>query len=231
MEGWVKIHRKIVENPYYFSEAFTRSQAWIDLIILANHKENFFYKRGVKVNVNIGQVGYDLDSLGKRWKWSRGKVERFINELEKDNQVVRQKTNVTTLISIVKYKDYQTDSKAKDKPNSKADGHQTVKQTEANKNEKNENNEKKEEEEEKIINIDFLDFWDLYNKKQGDKESCENKWNKLKDIDRQKIIDTLPVFLSKIKDKQFQPLPATYLNQKRWNDEIIENKQERKMIW
>ena len=139
MEGWIKLHRKIVENPYYFSEPFTRSQAWIDLIILANHKENFFFKRGIKVIVKVGEVGYDLDTLGKRWKWSRGKVERFVNELENDKQIVRQKTNVTTLISIVNYILYQTDGKAKEKtnnkPNSKADGHQIVKQTEANKNE------------------------------------------------------------------------------------------------
>jgi hypothetical protein len=70
------------------------------------------------------------------------------------------------------------------------------------------------------INISFDTFWNLYNKKQGDKEACEKKWIKLTDTDRQKIIDTLPLFLSKITDKQFQPLPATYLNQKRWNDEI-----------
>lgn len=28
------------------------------------------------------------------------------------------------------------------------------------------------------------------------------------------------MFLGQINDKQFQPMPATYLNQERWNDEI-----------
>ena len=154
MEGWIKLHRKIVDNPYYFSEPFTRSQAWVDLLILANHKVGYFYKRGIKVTVEIGQVGYDLDSLGKRQKWSRGKVERFINELETDKQIVRQKTNVTTLLSIVNYKSYQTDSKAESKPNSKADGQQTVKQTEANKNDKNEENEKNN----KPTESEFLEY-------------------------------------------------------------------------
>jgi hypothetical protein len=65
----------------------------------------------------------------------------------------------------------------------------------------------------------FSEFWDLYNKKQGDKDGCIKKWKQLTDEERQKIIKTLPSFLSKIKDKQYQPLPATYLNQKRWNDE------------
>jgi hypothetical protein len=68
------------------------------------------------------------------------------------------------------------------------------------------------------INISFDVFWNLYNKKINSKD-CESKWNKLKDIDRQKIIDTLPNFLNSITDKQYQPHPITYLNQKRWNDE------------
>lgn len=153
--GWIKIYRKIVENPYYFSEPFTRSQAWIDLLIVANHKDNFFYKRGVKVEVKRGQIGWDLESLGKRWQWSRGKVERFISELETSNQVVRQKTNVTTLISLVNYELYQEDSKpnskANDKANSKPNEHQTTKQTEANKNVKNNKNEKNVKNEQELI--------------------------------------------------------------------------------
>lgn len=121
MSGWIKLHRKITDNPLYFSEQFNRSMAWIDLLLLANYADNYFFKRGVRVDVKAGQVGYDLDSLAKRWKWSRGKVERFLKMLENDNQIVRQKNNVTTLISIVNYKEYQQDEKANSKPNSKAD--------------------------------------------------------------------------------------------------------------
>jgi hypothetical protein len=73
----------------------------------------------------------------------------------------------------------------------------------------------------KDINIPFDTFWDLYNKKVGSKDSCLSKWNKLKDEERQKIIDTLPTFLKSISDKKFQPHPQTYLNQSRWNDEIV----------
>jgi hypothetical protein len=122
MSGWIKIHRKITENPLYFSEPFNRSMAWIDMILLANHSDNYFFKRGIRVDVKVGQIGYDLDTLGKRWQWSRGKVERFMQMLENDKQIVRQKTNVTTLISIVNYKEYQQDSKADSKANNKANG-------------------------------------------------------------------------------------------------------------
>lgn len=127
MSGWIKLHRKITDNPLYFSEPFTRSMAWVDMLLIANHTDNFFFKRGIRVDIKMGQIGYDLDTLSKRWKWSRGKVERFLQMLEKDEQIVRQKTNVTTLISIVNYKEYQTDDKANrkanDKPNSKPNEH------------------------------------------------------------------------------------------------------------
>ena len=43
-----------------------------------------------------------------------------VKTLENENQIVRQKNNVTTLISIVNYNEYQTDDKANSKPNSKA---------------------------------------------------------------------------------------------------------------
>jgi hypothetical protein len=131
-----------MDNPLYFSEPFSRTQAWIDLLLLANHKENYFFKRGIKVEVSIGQVGYDIESLGKRWQWSRGKVERFILHLEKEGNVVRQKNNVSTLISITKYKEYQADSKPKDNTKGKPNGHQIGTQTDTNKNDNNEKNEK-----------------------------------------------------------------------------------------
>lgn len=66
----------------------------------------------------------------------------------------------------------------------------------------------------------FDDFWNLYGKKMGDKPKCEKKWLKLKPEEREKIMRILPDWISQFRDKQFQPYPATFLNQQRWNDEI-----------
>jgi hypothetical protein len=127
-DGWIKLYRKIFDNPYYFSEKFCRSMAWIDLLLLANHNQGFFFKRGIKIKLKSGQLGYDIDSLAKRWGWSRGKVGRWFYELEKDGQIVMQKSNVTTIISIVNYSIYQgcdkASGKANRKPNSKPNGHE-----------------------------------------------------------------------------------------------------------
>ena len=69
--------------------------------------------------------------------------------------------------------------------------------------------------------VPFETFWNLYNKKLGSKDNCEKKWNKLPLEIQQKIIEILPEYLKSITDKQFQPYPETWINQKRWNNEII----------
>jgi hypothetical protein len=72
-----------------------------------------------------------------------------------------------------------------------------------------------------IVKVDFKIFWDLYNKKLGSKDNCEKKWNKLPSDIQKKIIEILPEYLKSINDKQFQPYPETWINQKRWDNEII----------
>jgi len=145
MEGWIKLHRKLMDNPQYFSEPFCRNMAWVDLLMLANHTKKSFYKRGILVEINKGEIGYDVGTLGKRWRWSNGKVRRWFLTLETEGQIVWQKSNLTSIVSIVNYSNYQGGDTANDNANDIANGQQTVYQTDTNKNEKNEKNEKKEE--------------------------------------------------------------------------------------
>jgi uncharacterized phage protein (TIGR02220 family) len=114
-KGWIKLHRKIVDNPLWLSEPFTKAQAWVDLLLLANHKDGHIRKRGVLVTVERGQVGYSEEALAERWKWSRGKVRRYVVELARLSQVsrkiskktVQKKTSVSSFISITNYEAYQ----------------------------------------------------------------------------------------------------------------------------
>ena len=115
--GWIKLHRVIMEHPDWLSEPFTRAQAWIDLLLLANHKTGHIRKRGITITVERGQVGYSEDALASRWRWSRGKVRRYLSELTRLSQVsrkisektVQKNTSVSSLIYIVNYEKYQMD--------------------------------------------------------------------------------------------------------------------------
>ncbi len=145
--GWIKLHRKIIDGPLWVGEPFTRGQAWVDLLLIANHKPGYFRSRGVRVDVDRGQTGYALETLANRWMWSRGKVVRFLRELETEGQLVTQKTNVTTIITICNYDQYQENGQQIDtQTDSKrtANGQQTVRQTDTNKKVKNDKKVKNE---------------------------------------------------------------------------------------
>ena len=110
--GWIKLHRKIMENDYWLSEPFTRAQAWIDLLLLANHTTGHIMKRGILIEIQRGQVGYSEETLSARWKWSRGKVIRFLSQLKSRSQITRnpvqQNRNLSSLITIINYDSYQS---------------------------------------------------------------------------------------------------------------------------
>ena len=71
------------------------------------------------------------------------------------------------------------------------------------------------------LNVPFDDFWNLYDKKVGDKEKIKTKWGKLKDSEREAIMNHLPLYKKSQPNKKYRKDPATYLNNKSWNDEII----------
>ena len=137
MDGWVKIHRKIIENHLWLCEKFTRSQAWIDLLLLANHKDGFFYMRGVKVDIKRSQIGWSEKKLSNRWSWSRTKVRKFLKDLEKEHQIKIIKSNVTQIVTIINYDMYQSEVPQKDTRSTPE-----VHQKDTNKKEKKEKNDK-----------------------------------------------------------------------------------------
>lgn len=138
MRGYVKINRSIVEDEMYFSEKFTRTQAWIDLILIANFNPSCIYVRGVKIPIARGMLAYSLDTLAVRWKWSRGKVIRFLLDLERQKKIIQQKNHIITRISIINYSKYQDNDTTDETANDTADD--TANDTADDTHNKNDNN-------------------------------------------------------------------------------------------
>jgi hypothetical protein len=67
--------------------------------------------------------------------------------------------------------------------------------------------------------LSFDQFWILYDKKEGRKD-CERKYEKISEVNRKKIFETLPLYVQSTPDKKFRKNPETYLNGEHWNDEI-----------
>lgn len=69
--------------------------------------------------------------------------------------------------------------------------------------------------------LSFDEFWNLYDKKVGDKTKLQKYWDSIKEAERHKIKEHIPMYIMSRPDKKFRKDPQTYLNNKSWNDEII----------
>ena len=147
--GWIALNRQITSHWIWGNEPFTKAQAWIDLLLHANHKEAKVMLKDQLVTLQRGQQARSQVTLAKEWKWSRDKVKRFLNLLEKDGMLIQQTSQLTSIITICNYKDYQ-DSKSPDKATGNTTGKQQARQQADSrqgtvKNVNNDNNEKKKE--------------------------------------------------------------------------------------
>ena len=109
MNGWISIHRQLQEHWIWKSkEPFDKRSAWIDLLLMVNHKtEKVKLDNGVVVEIERGQKITSLNYLSNKWNWSRHKVSDFLNRLEQDKMLVQIRDNKKTLISIENYDKYQ----------------------------------------------------------------------------------------------------------------------------
>ena len=112
-EGYIKLWRALLDNPVWLAEPFTKAQAWVDLLLLANHKPGSITIRGVCIQLERGQVGLSEYTLAERWRWSRNKVRYYLRYCKKESQIVLQKNNVTTIVTIANYDRWQGEGTAK----------------------------------------------------------------------------------------------------------------------
>lgn len=247
MCGWIKLHRALSKSDLWTSEPFTRGQAWADLLMLANHAPKIIRIRGVRVEINRGEVGWSEVKLAERWKWSRGKLRRFLSELKNDERIVQQADNITARISIINYDKYQCDDTPNDTAEDTTDGQQTVQQTDSkrytNKNDKNDKNEKnnintpltpqtpaapcsgKSERCASAAEESFSRFWELWppHFRKTNKSGCLKKWKALKlHAIEGDILAGLEAWKQSEAwakdDGQYIPMPMTWLNRRQWQD-------------
>ena len=111
--GWICLHRDITDMKGYFGHPFSRTECWIDLLLLAEWRDSReFYIRGNLVTVRRGQVAMSTRELAKRWRLARKTVIERLSELVTDERIkiIPQKGNLINIISIVNYQKYQDGS-------------------------------------------------------------------------------------------------------------------------
>ena len=136
-KGYIKLHRAIKDCWIWKdSEPFTRGQAWIDLLLSANHSEKKILFEGNLKTIQAGQFLTSLVSLSDKWKWDRKKVRKFLDVLETDNMITTDRTAHGTTITIVNWGKYQIEGPTDGTVDGQQMGQQWDNSRDTNKNDK-----------------------------------------------------------------------------------------------
>ena len=191
MEGWISLHRKILENPILNrSRVYSPFEAWIWLLLKANHKDNKFMLGSELVKVEKGSMITSQKKLCKQFRWGSTKLRNFLKVLQKDKMLLLKTNTQSTQITICNYRTYQDSQTAnKTQTNHKQIANNT--RTKTNNNDNNVNNDDNDNKityiitDEKYINKygrkllqAFIDYW-TEKKPNGRKE----KWDMEKTFD------------------------------------------------
>lgn len=145
MHGWIKLYRTLLTNKLWTKEPFTKGQAWVDILLRINHKDNDVLIGNQSIEILKGQTLWSMKDMASRWKWSRKKVANFLKMLKKEHQIDYKSTTKYTVITVVNWEVYQNEIQEGtsniDKQNIKGTSKEHQKNT--NKNDKNVKNEKK----------------------------------------------------------------------------------------
>jgi len=132
MQGWVKLHRQLLEWEWY-SDANV-SRLFIHCLLKANHKDGSW--KGIKIK--RGQFITSLDRLSSEISLSKSQLRTALKKLKSTHEIAHESTSQHTVITVVCYDSYQGDSTQDDTQmtfKSQTDDIQIA----PNKNDKNEN--------------------------------------------------------------------------------------------
>ncbi len=142
-KGWVSVHRQIQDHWLWRDKPFARGQAWLDLLMLANHETKKFALGNELIECERGQIITSIRQLCDRWGWSNTKVVGFLKLLQEDGMTTYFSDTKKTVITVLKYSLYQQsdDTKTTEKHNESIT---KTKQKHTNNNYNNYNNDNKD---------------------------------------------------------------------------------------
>lgn len=153
--GWIKLYRSLLDWEWWEDQAVTR--LWLTILLSVNHDRQKWRGRVIEA----GQMVTSYAGLSKKSGLSVRSVRTALTKLKTTGEVTCESTSQDTLITVVKWPDFQADDRMSDKPidtqsdnQATSDRQATDKRPTTNKNDKNDKNEK---------NIEYLTILSLFN--------------------------------------------------------------------
>lgn len=101
MEGWISLHRQILEWEWYTD--FHTKDLFIHLLLKANHQDN----RWKGILVQRGQVITGRKQLAKELGFSEQSIRTSLNKLKSTNEITIEATKQYSVVTIVNYEKFQ----------------------------------------------------------------------------------------------------------------------------
>ena len=102
-KNFLPLNRSLLNHWLWKDKPFSKGQAWVDLLLLANYEDKKMPYKGEVVTCKRGDVNLSITELAKRWGWSRNSARRFLMLLESDGMVTVNATTHRTTITLEKY--------------------------------------------------------------------------------------------------------------------------------
>lgn len=220
--GWIKLHRKMTEWEWYTDH--NTFILFMHLLLTVNYED----KKWRGVDVKRGQILTGRLKLSEETGLSEKAIRTALNKLKTTGEIVIKTASKYSVITICNYDKYQSqdsdDGPAERPAYGPTKGQQRATTKEVKKERKKEHSSLSQER--------FDLFWEKYPRKAGKKDAFK-AWEKQKCFNGhfELIMEKVEVFSSSCsgKDPQFIPLPSTWINGERWNDEIINSKGNEKI--
>ena len=106
MDGWIKIHRKMLANPVVFKDS-DHVAVWMYLLLTATHKNFPTMFCGKKIILRPGQLITGRKKIAEYTGVQESKVTRILNLFKNEHQIEQQATRHGSIISIVEWNKYQ----------------------------------------------------------------------------------------------------------------------------
>jgi hypothetical protein len=106
MEGWIKLHRKMLDNPIVNKDS-EHLAVWIYLLLNATHKDYDVLFEGKRITLKPGQLITGRKTISEKLNISESKVQRILKTFKSEQQIEQQTTSRNRLITIVSWNEYQ----------------------------------------------------------------------------------------------------------------------------
>lgn len=150
-EGWIKLYRNI--QDHWIWQDSQKLKWWLDIILLANHKDNKFLLGNELMQLERGELHTSELKLAERWGVSKTTVRRFLKLLEDDGMIELKKSKKGTTLKVSNYSNYQDFSEEEKTIKKPQKNHKkTIEEPQRNHTVYTNNNEKNDKNEKKYIN-------------------------------------------------------------------------------